>query len=115
MVDTLYQYLFYGSLIILSLTTFAYLIRTVIGPTFFDRVLGANNVSTLVIVMICIISVAFDENYIVDIAIIYAMLGFVTVVISCKLYLRSKGQNRLEDFASIKEELGLDKGENNND
>ena len=116
MIEFLYSYLYYGALIILALVTFPYLVRTIIGPSFFDRILGANNISTLVISMICIIAVSFDENYIIDIAIIYAMLGFVTVVISCKLYLRSKKKDRLTDFKDVKERVGLknkiEKGDN---
>ena len=43
------------------------------------------------------------ENYIVDMALIYAMLGFVTVVIVCKAYLAEyknykKAKQQLEDL-----------------
>lgn len=80
---------YYMALSCLALITFAYLFRTMIGPTFFDRILGVNNISTLITVMIAILAVVQQEQYLVDVALIYSMLGFVTTVIVCKAYLRS--------------------------
>ncbi|WP_409969550.1 monovalent cation/H+ antiporter complex subunit F [Bengtsoniella intestinalis] len=102
MIDTVYNWLFIAALCVLGLTTFAYLLRTIIGPTFFDSILGVNNISTLVINMICIVAVLQGESYIVDVALIYAMLGFVTVVIVCKAYLRSHRIHRTNEFEHIK-------------
>ncbi len=98
MIDTLYYYLYYGTLCLLGLMAFGYLLRTIIGPTFFNRILAVNNISTLVIVMIAIIAVLQGESYIVDVAIIYSMLGFVTVIIVCKAYLRTHNRNPSSDF-----------------
>ncbi len=102
MLDTLYQWLYYGALSILALLAFCYLLRTVIGPTFFDRILAVNNISTLVIVMISILAVVQGESYIVDVALIYSMLGFVTVLIVCKAYLRTHNRNPSSDFDHLK-------------
>lgn len=77
------------ALCVLAIITFAYLFRTMIGPTFFDRILGVNNISTIITVMVAILAVVQQEQYLVDIALIYSMLGFVTTVIVCKSYLRS--------------------------
>ena len=60
---------------------------------------------TIIILIICILSVYQGENYIVDIALIYAMLGFVTVVIVCKAYLRSHHKDRANDLENIKREV----------
>ncbi len=103
MVDILYNYLFIGGAIYLSLLLFAYLFRAVIGPNFFDRIVGINSISTLVILLICIIAVMQLEQYIVDVALIYAILGFVTVVIVCKAYLRNHKRDREHDFDNLRE------------
>lgn len=97
----LYTYFLWSVLCVLALLTFAYLFRTIIGPTFFDRILGVNNISTIVIIMICILSVILGESYIVDIALIYSMLGFVTVIIVCKSYLFSHQKDRSDDFKNL--------------
>lgn len=102
--ETAYSNLFYGVLTVLALSTFPYLLRTIIGPTFFDRVLAVNNISTQVIMMICILAVLQQEHYLVDVAMIYSMLGFVTVVIFCKAYLRTHNQESVSRFKHIIEE-----------
>ena len=72
---------------IMALIAFAYLARAISGPKFSDRILAVNGIQTIIILIICILSILQGENYIVDIALIYAMLGFVTVIIVCKAYL----------------------------
>ena len=103
MIETLYHILFSFCLIYLALLTFFYLMRAIIGPGFFDRILGINNISTLVILIISILSVVQQESYIVDVALIYAMLGFVTIVIVCKAYLRSHHKQKDHDFENLKQ------------
>lgn len=92
--ETLILGFFYGVLTILALITFVFLFRSMIGPTFFDRILAVNNISTLVTIMICILAVIQQEQYLVDVALIYSMLGFVTVIIVCKAYLRSHNKEQ---------------------
>lgn len=92
---------YYAVLSVLALITFAYLLRTMIGPSFFDRILGVNNISTIITVMICILAVVQQEQYLVDIALIYSMLGFVTVVIVCKGYLRSHNRELYSRFRNL--------------
>lgn len=107
----MYNYIFFSALIVFSCLTFAYLFRSILGPNFFDRILGINNISTISILMICIISVLHEESYIIDIALIYAMLGFITTIIVCKSYLRSRNKERGRDFENIKLK-GNDDGNN---
>ena len=105
MIDTLYNNLFTAAMCFLALIAFAYLVRAVIGPKFSDRILAVNSIQTIIILIICILSVFQGENYIVDIALIYAMLGFVTVVIVCKAYLRSHHKDRANYLENIKREV----------
>ncbi len=102
MIEVLYDNLFIVSLIVLAFFLLPYLFRSIIGPSFFDRILGVNSITTIVILMICIISAIQGEQYLVDIALIYAVLGFVTVVIVSKAYLRSHKKDRAHDFENLK-------------
>ncbi len=104
MMDNLYEIVYSASLIYFAFLIFLYLHRSVIGPGFFDRILAVNSISTIVIMICCIIAVLHGESYIVDIALIYAMLGFVTVVIVSKGYLRSHKKERAQDFSNLKED-----------
>lgn len=97
-VDQFFYYFFYTVLSVLALITFAFLVRSMMGPTFFDRILAVNNISTLVTIMICILAVVQQEHYLMDVAMIYSMLGFVTVIIVCKTYLRSHDKEGQKDI-----------------
>ena len=105
MIDMLYNGLHTVAMCAMAIIAFAYLLRAVAGPKFSDRILAINSIQTIIILIICILSVYQKENYIVDIALIYAMLGFVTVVIVCKAYLRSHHKDRANDLANLKEEV----------
>lgn len=98
-------------LIVLALVVFGYFIRTILGPHFSDRLLAVNSISTVVMLFICFIAVMQGENYIIDIALIYAVLGFVSVIILCKAYLRSHHKEKANDLKNLKEKVNEVKGE----
>lgn len=102
MIKEMYSGFLVFAMCIMALIAFAYLARAVSGPKFADRILAVNGIQTIIILIICILSVLQGENYIVDIALIYAMLGFVTVIIVCKAYLRSHHKDRANDLNNLK-------------
>lgn len=104
MAETIYNGFLIAAMVVLAFVVFGYFIRTVLGPHFSDRIVAVNSISTIVMLFIGFIAVMQGENYLVDIALIYAVLGFVTVVILCKLYLRSHHKDRANDLKNIKEE-----------
>lgn len=108
MAETIYNGFIIVVMVIMALAVFGYFIRTILGPHFTDRILAVNSISTIVMLFISIIAVLQGENYIVDIAFIYAVLGFVTVVILCKLYLRSHNMERANDIEEFKKEAEKD-------
>ena len=105
MIENIYNGFLVFAMCIMAVIAFAYLARAVSGPKFADRILAVNGIQTIIILIICILSVLHGENYIVDIALIYAMLGFVTVIIVCKAYLRSHHKDRAKDLANLKQEV----------
>lgn len=48
------------------------------GPRFVDRIVCTNAFNTLVIAIICLLSVYLKADYLLDVALIYALLGIVT-------------------------------------
>ncbi len=68
----------------------ASLIRSIIGPRITDRVLAINMIGTMVICCISVLSVMQKESYLVDVALIYAMVSFVSVLILVSVYLPAK-------------------------
>ena len=104
-VEGLYEILLVSTMILLALLTFAYLLRAILGPHFSDRILASNSISTIIILIISVLAVYIGESYIVDVALIYASLGFITVIILCKSRLQKHHRNRCDDFKNLKEGL----------
>lgn len=65
----------------LGVCVLACLIRAVIGPRLSDRLVAVNMAGTQVICLIALIALASGESGFADIAIIYAMLSFLAVVV----------------------------------
>lgn len=82
-----YQILFTAVLIILAVFILLCLVRAVVGPRIADRIVAANMMGTMVIVMIAILALMLGEGYLVDICIIYAMISFLAVIALTKIYL----------------------------
>ena len=82
-----YNLLFSVVLAVLGVLLFLCLLRAILGPRIADRVVGINMIGTIVIMMIAILALMLGEGYLVDIAIIYAMLSFLAVVVLAKIYL----------------------------
>lgn len=81
--DTLYT----AVLVVLSVLTLLCLVRAIQGPRVADRIVSINMISTLTISMICILALKLQEGYLADVALIYALIGFLAVVVLCKVYM----------------------------
>ncbi|MDO5299382.1 MAG: monovalent cation/H+ antiporter complex subunit F [Clostridia bacterium] len=63
------------------------LVRCIKGPRVSDRVLAVNMVGALTIIMVVVFAVLLGEGYLADIALIYAMISFLAVVVLSKVYM----------------------------
>ena len=82
-----YQTVYIAVLIILAVLVVLTFIRVIRGPRLADRVVGVNVIGTLTIMMICVLSLMLAEGYLLDVALIYAMISFLAVVVLTKIYL----------------------------
>lgn len=89
-VEMAYQYLYTGALAVIAILIGIILVRSIIGPRITDRILCINMIGTLVICSIAILSQMLQESYLTDIALIYAMLSFLTVLILASVYIRKE-------------------------
>lgn len=71
-----------GVLVVLMLLC---LWRAIRGPRFTDRIVMCNAISTMVIVLIVLIAVYLREGYLLDVAAVYSMLGFLSVAVICRI------------------------------
>lgn len=77
-----------GCAVAMTVFVLATLVRCLLGPRFTDRVVAVNMINTMVLGIIVILSVVLDEDYLVDIALVYALLSFLAVVVLAKLVKR---------------------------
>ena len=85
-IDLAYQLLFGFALLVLTVLTLLCLARCVLGPRISDRVLAINIVGTITVIMVGLFVVLLSEGYLADIALIYAMLSFLAVILLSKVY-----------------------------
>lgn len=85
-INQAYEVLLIGAMVVLAVLIVLSLIRSILGPGIPDRIIAVNMTGTMIIMVIAILSVFLDENYLVDVCLIYAMISFLGVVVLCKVY-----------------------------
>lgn len=63
-------------LVVMSLA----LLRALLGPTLYDRILAVNMVGTKTVLLLCVMSVVAGRGDMIDIALVYALINFVGVI-----------------------------------
>jgi len=86
-----YQILYGTALCIIGGLVALMLVRAVKGPAVTDRLLAINMLGTLVIAAILICSAMLSESFLLDVALIYTMISFVSVLVLASVYMKDKG------------------------
>jgi multicomponent Na+:H+ antiporter subunit F len=60
------------------------IIRVVKGPTAPDRIVGLDVINTIVIVSMVVFGAAYNEIIYIDVAIVYALLSFISTLFIAK-------------------------------
>ena len=81
MVDNFQNTIFIISIAILSLSIIAIFLRSIIGPTVADRIICINMIGTKIIIFICMIAGFLKEDFLIDVALVYALINFVSIVV----------------------------------
>lgn len=89
-IEQAYHALYGGALVVLILLIGAMVIRSIIGPRSTDRIMSVNMLGTMTICSIAVLSVLLDEGYLADVAMIYAMISFVAVLMMASMFVPSK-------------------------
>ena len=81
----------------IALIIFIPLYRTMVGPTVFDRLLGAGGIGTKTVVFILVIGMIFDRlDMFIDISIAYAILNFIGNIVVAHYFARGRGGRSIE-------------------
>lgn len=66
------------------------LIRVAVGPTVPDRIVGLDTINTIVVTAMVLVGAAFHEALYIDVAIVYALLSFVSTLFIAKYIEKGK-------------------------
>ena len=114
-IEAAYQMLFWGALIWFAILILAMLTRAILGPRITDRILSINMIGTMVICCIIILSRLLQESFLLDVALIYAMISFLSVLILANIYIPNRhrdafGKQVEEELSAEKEQLKKEAG-----
>ena len=80
--------------VILTVIIFIPLYRVLMGPTLYDRILGAGAIATKTMVLILVIGLVFNRlDMFIDITMAYAILNFIGTIAIAK-YLETQGYKK---------------------
>ncbi len=86
MLEQAYNTLYTVALILLGLALIAALVRAIRGPRTADRVMGINMAGTLTILSVLLLSRLLEQDWLLDVALIYAMISFIAVVVLTRIF-----------------------------
>lgn len=89
-----YTCLYTGALVILAVLIGVMLLRSIRGPGVTDRILSINMIGTMVISCIAVLYAYLGESYLLDVALIYTMISFVTVLVLASVYIPAKPKRK---------------------
>ncbi|MFP4330548.1 MAG: monovalent cation/H+ antiporter complex subunit F [Alkalispirochaetaceae bacterium] len=79
------------ALIFIGVSTVGSLIRVVIGPTIWDRLLGIGLGASKITLAVVIRGLALSESYIFDLALLFSVLGFLVTVLLAR-FIERRGE-----------------------
>ncbi len=74
-------------IIVIAVMAILCLVRAIIGPKLADRIMAVNMIGTLTIAIIILLSVLLNESMMLDVALVYAVISFVAVMVLTQIYI----------------------------
>ena len=81
------------TLVLTVVAILASFIRLIIGPTIWDRILMVNIISAKVVMFIVVYAIYVDSILVLDIAISYGIIGFLTITLLSR-YIMTGGREK---------------------
>lgn len=78
--------IFIVSMAVLAISIIAIFLRSVVGPTVADRIICINMIGTKIIIFICMVAAVLREDFLIDVAIVYALINFISIVVLTYAY-----------------------------
>ena len=87
-IKSIQQMVLLVAMIALAIMMLLTLIISIIGPRFTDRLIMVSAINTEVNSFMCLLMIYFAKGYMIDIVLVYGMVGFLAIVILAKLKLK---------------------------
>ena len=97
--DSWFDYLLVGVLLLLTAGLFFSLLRAIRGPRMADRILGINMTGSLTTAAIAVLAVLLEQSWLLDVCLIYCMISFLAVVVLAKISIASHEEK--EEFDDV--------------
>ena len=85
-VSSFQDVIFIISMVILSLSIIAIFLRAIVGPRVTDRIICINMIGTKIIIFICVLAGILREDFLIDVALVYALINFISIVVLTYAY-----------------------------
>ncbi len=82
-----------AAIIAIIITMFMALIRAILGPTAYDRMLAANSFGTKTVLLIALAGHLLSWNSHLDVALLYAMVNFVSTIAIMRFFEYGAGED----------------------
>ncbi|NLC72207.1 MAG: hypothetical protein GX684_00320 [Ruminococcaceae bacterium] len=76
-----------GCLIFLCIMLAFCVLRAITGKGITNRILGVSMICTLIVIMTCVFAAYMGESYLLDVAILFALLGILIIEILTRVIL----------------------------
>jgi len=80
------------AIVFMSIIIIGSMYRAIKGPSASDRLIAINVIGTKTIILIIMISILFKEEYFVDVALVYALISFVSSIVIANYIEKLGGQ-----------------------
>ena len=74
------SWVYLATAIAMLIGLFIILIRAIIGPTVYDRILATNAIGTKTILFVTLLGYISGRTEFIDMAIVYALISFITTI-----------------------------------
>ncbi|SFS96074.1 cation:proton antiporter [Halostagnicola kamekurae] len=91
MTGELLSHIFIAAAVSFVVLAIALFYRAVVGPTTQDRLLAVNVIGTNTVVILALLSVGLDQEWFLDVALIYALLNFLMAIAISKFTVERGG------------------------
>ena len=80
--------------VVLVISIFLSLFRTIIGPRRADRIMGINMVGSFSTLALAILAIMYKQSWLLDICLVYCLISFLAVVALTKILIVEKDSEK---------------------